>query len=321
MQLVIILLLAAHLLAMNLASAGPLAAVWLRSVAGGAAASRRVAFASLAALAIGGLLGTGLLLAPNPPLRAALQRFPARAYWFAGAELAFSAACMLAIALLPSGGRRRRAWQLLGCGLALATVTNLLYHFPPWMGVIGKLVVNPSWAPHDVLGRAELLPLMGRTEIIALSSHFTLASLTVAALAAAWLLDRPGVDELQEAERSWAQRRLAAAALLATLLQLGVGIWLLASLNEGMRGRLLGGRLLAAVAFFAGLLTTLKMSEQLGAAVFATSPKAPCRKAARWLVITVLLMTGAMAFSREADGATVGGSDSSRFEKSTAARI
>src|SRR5262245_62098286 len=103
-----ILPLALHLLAANVAAAGPLIAAWMagRGPEGPGAARRLVGWA-LAALIVGGFLGVGMLLAPTDALRTALARFPATAWWYAGAELLFSAACLVIMLALLRSERRR----------------------------------------------------------------------------------------------------------------------------------------------------------------------------------------------------------------------
>ena len=107
LELLTTLLLAVHLLAMNLASAGPVVCIWLRW--GGNelndSLGRQLAWWSIVALVLGMVTG-GLLIVTTPGdgLWNALARFPANAYWFAAAELVFSLVCLVAI----SGG-----WQVL----------------------------------------------------------------------------------------------------------------------------------------------------------------------------------------------------------------
>src|SRR5690348_15437562 len=97
------LILATHLLAMNIASAGPLVALWLVRGPRGENADRRqlglrLARLSLLALIVGGLLGGWAVMASGEGLRAAIHRFPASAYWFGLSELIFSAICIAGLA-------------------------------------------------------------------------------------------------------------------------------------------------------------------------------------------------------------------------------
>lgn len=101
LELLIIVILAGHLLAMNLASAGPLVSVWLRWHGNewNNSLGRRLAWWSVSALVIGMVTG-GLLIVTTPGtgLWNSLGRLPASAYWFAAAVLMFSFVCLVAIA-------------------------------------------------------------------------------------------------------------------------------------------------------------------------------------------------------------------------------
>lgn len=307
MHLLLILLLAGHLLAMNLASAGPLvAAAMSRRNCVANQAARTLLPASLAALVVGGLLGGLLLMRPSAAVAEALDRFPARAYWYAAAELVFSIACMVAMWLLWNRLRRGRRGQMVVVLLAAAGASNLLYHFPPMMGVFGKLVVDPAWTEAPVLHRPTLLRVMARPEIIALSLHFAIASFTVACLAGMCTIERRLGDADQRgmaedssdraaAVRSF--RRLAQFALAITLGQFASGMWLLIAVDGPSRGAMLGGRIEPTIYLGLGLFGAVKLAEQLSAAAFGES-LASVRNAAWWLAGTVVLMSGVLWTSR-----------------------
>ena len=235
----VIVLLGVHLLAVNLAGAGPLVAAWLVTGSGERGADRalRLMRQSLAALVLGAALGTIMLVVGTGTMRSALARFPASTYWFAASELVFSAACM---ATMAAGGialrRRGIAWLL-----ALASATNLLYHFPPLMAVIGKLASDPRWSAQSVITHRTLLALAIRPEVLALWIHFALASVAVAAIAALWPSRGATVEseepEVQTNADAADDRRLAKLALAATALQLPVGVWVLVTTGGAARMR------------------------------------------------------------------------------------
>lgn len=313
MHLFLILLLAGHLLAMNLASAGPLAAVFLsRRNPLVNQAARTLLPASIASLVVGCLLGGLLLLRPSSGVAAALARFPARAYWFAGAELVFSLTCWAAMLLLWNRCRTGRRGQTVLGLLALAGSTNLLYHFPPMMGVFGKLVLDPRWTDVQVLHRPELLAAMGRAEIVALSLHFAIASLSVACLAGMHAIGRTmrvadsrlatdePVDQVDLVGPLQSARRLAQIALAITLAQFASGVWLLTAVESSARDAMLGGRIEPTIYLGLGLFGAVKLAERLAAAAFG-DPLEEVRGATWWLVVTVLLMSGVLWTSRVAD--------------------
>jgi hypothetical protein len=297
-ELAITLLLAAHLLAMNVASAGPLIAVWLMGRRragedGGLLLGRRVLGLSLTALITGSLIGGALILAPNPSLRAALARFPEDAYWFAGIELLFSAVC---IGLLMAGDWASRRPRLAFC-VALLGASNLLYHFPPLMAVIGELTANPRWATEERIDRDALLSLWVRPEILSLWLHFTLASFAVAAVAAL----RPWSPSTSEDARPMDPdivQRLSAWALGATVLQIPVGLWLLTSTAAEARESMMGSNLLASACFAGGVLAALWLLQTL--LTMALGERGGVRRAGLLLVLVTVLMSATLRTSRTA---------------------
>ena len=302
-----ILLLASHLLAMNLAAAGPLAAAWL--IAGGDAGDqrrhalgRRLTVLSLAALVVGGALGGMLLLVPNPGLRAALARFPANAYWFAGLELLFSAGC---IAALVAGHRWLRRRPVAAWALAATTAANLLYHFPPLMAVFGQLAADPDWTNVAVVDRPALLRLWLRPEVLALWTHFILASLATAAIAALWPWRPAAMPSEDNADVSeTVVRRLAWWALAASLLQIPAGVWLALASEPTARDAMMGGDLVASASFVGGVVMALALLQTLAAIALGDSQAATRRRAGWLLLIVVALMSITLRTSRTSpDGA------------------
>ena len=297
------LLLAAHLLAMNIASPGPLVGAWLllRGRAGHDGAYElgcRIIKLSLAALIVGSLIGGGLMLLPNPSMQAALARFPADAFWFAGIELLFSAVCIAA--LMGSEWVRDRRYAVVV--LALLSSTNLLYHFPPLMAVLGELTANPQWAAEQRIDRAALLRLWTRPEILAVWTHFVLASLAVAPIAAIWSRQR----RISSTDGSPDQRivqRLAGCSLAATVLQIPVGLWLLASTGAAARESMLGRDPVASICFAGGVLAALWLLLTLVTLTFYDD-RALVRRAGLLLVTITVLMSATLRTSRDRDEVT-----------------
>jgi hypothetical protein len=284
------LVLATHLLAMNIASAGPLVALWMVRGRRGENADRRqlavrVARLSLQALVVGALLGGWAIMASGEGLRAALGRFPASAYWFGLSELIFSAICIAGLAR--GVDRRWPFWA--NVVLALASASNLLYHFPPWMAVIGELAVDPNWASGRLLDHRSLLALCKQPEIAATWLHFVLASFAAAAIAALWI-SRQGDDESST-------RGLGLWALVATACQIPAGVWMVVSRNDAVRDALLGGQWFATLLFAAGVLAALALLQVLLAVVLGEGEWA-VRRATFLLVIVTLLMTATLRHSR-----------------------
>ncbi len=306
----IILVLSVHLLVMNLASAGPLFGIWLGRRGDDSHPSwdparddlgRKLAWFSFWAFLLGLLTGGGqMFFAPSEGLWAALSRFPNRALWMAAAELIFSLVCLLLYAGCWRALRKHRWWH---ASLALLSSSNLLYHFPPLMSVLGKLANDPTWARAQTLDRAELLPLMMRDEIVALSTHFVLASIAAAAIAVLWLSGQS--NKGQSDEESWEQstlplsRRAAWVALVVTATQLPVGIWLLVSLPSSTRTSMMGDSAIASLAFVGALLMSFVLLQRLLTIAIGTIGPRDLRQAFWILVTLVLLMTTTLYKSRQ----------------------
>ncbi|HEX6962484.1 MAG TPA: hypothetical protein VF175_11495 [Lacipirellula sp.] len=296
---VITLLLAAHLLAMNVASAGPLIGACL---SGRREDGRRLSLGvyrlSLLSLLAGGLIGLGLLLWPSEGMRAALERFPADTYWYAGIELAFSAACM---AGLIAGGEWLARRRLASVALAVLTAMNLLYHFPPLMAVLGELAADATWTREQVIDRAALLRLWRRPEILALWAHFVLASFAVAPIAALWRAYMPkgrAKEDVAGRQARW----LGGVALVATLSQLPVGLWLLSTGSGSEQRAIMGGDLVAMLCFAGSMLAVPWLLHTLVAVTLGEGRRAVVRAGYLLMAITIL-MTATLRQSRGASGA------------------
>lgn len=307
-SLTVILPLALHLLAANVAAAGPLIAAWMagRGAAGVVAARRLVGWA-LVALVVGGVLGAGLLLAPSEALRVAVARFPAQAWWFAGIELGFSAVCLAGMMAALRGERRRlkTAWLL-----AVLSASNLLYHFPPMMAVVGRIANEPRWAEGAVITRRAMVQMSLRPEILSLWVHFSLASFAVAAVAAIGLVESPATHDAASATRTAdpperLTRGLAGIALAASALQLPVGGWLLAASEVGMRDAMLGGDLPATASLLGGVLATMALLQSLAALMMGDATLAMRRRTIWLTLVVVVLMSATLSLARAAGAAPV----------------
>ncbi|MEO2047703.1 MAG: hypothetical protein ABGX16_14150 [Pirellulales bacterium] len=313
-ELFIIPILAIHLLTLNLASVGPVICIWLgygkhTTNPWSDQIGKQLAWASLAALLVGMLLGGLLWLPDNRALHAAISRFPARTYWYAAAELVFSLVLLYAYAATWNWRKNcRKPQRLLHSLLALMTVTNLLYHFPPLMVVIGKLAVNAHWAI-DVVASGPIdhqgfLKLMLRGEVLALSMHFIVASLVVSAVTYLGLLarslkvldsipqDTPESTEMGSTapEQIQLAGRAANIAILGTLLQIPTGIWVLLTIPPASRQAVLGSNLPANICFGVGIMTTLAFVQQL-LLIAQGEFNRPAAKQSAWLLgLVVLLM-------------------------------
>ncbi len=284
---------------MNVASAGPLVCAWLhwRGKKSGQLSDqlgRSLAWWSVITLVIGMLSGGLLLLViPGNGLSVALAKFPPSTYWFAGAELVFSLACMIAIA---GGWRILNKWWI--ALLAFATAANLLYHFPPLMAVMGHLAADEHWTTETIIDRPILLKLITRGEVLPLTVHFGLSALAVAGVAVLFLLTRLGEQTETAQEAKTIARGAALIALTATLLQVPIGVWLLSSLSAPARARLMGMDLWASLAFLVGLAASIVLMQRLLTVVLGETDRKNLRHIVAIVCGVVLLMTASLRLSR-----------------------
>lgn len=300
------LLLSMHLLAMNVASIGPLLGIWLheRGRRGDTAAfdvGRQLSRWALGLLVVGVAIG-GLLLgvrwvASDRGYLETLARLPLPAFAYAGGELLFSTACLGVFAGMWDRWRHR-PW-LHGLWAVLAS-TNLLYHFPPLMVVLGKLTVRPELALEAVVTRDVIRPLLVHPEILSQVIHFGIASLAVSGLATMELAARrhaaTAVGHAEPLDRLI--QGGATIALAASLLQIGSGIWVLLELPRSARNGLIGNDWWATGLFGLALVGTFAALQMLSTvALGATAP----RRVHRVVVLVigiVLVMTGLLQWSR-----------------------
>ncbi|HEV3418626.1 MAG TPA: hypothetical protein VG056_17525, partial [Pirellulales bacterium] len=181
------LFLGSHLLAVDLAMAGPLVAIWLewretrRGDVLAGRIGRRLAAWSLAAAAVGIGLGLAAIVAlaqlESPAYRETLGRVQSYRWWGVAWELVFYVVCTAAYVLLWERLKRHRWWHR---GLAVLATTNLIWHFPPLFTIISSLSVRPDLKdlPFD---RALYWKLLLDGETMSRVVHHWLAAAAVAA--------------------------------------------------------------------------------------------------------------------------------------------
>ena len=260
-------------------------------------AGQRLAWLSVCSFLLGMLLGGAtLLLPPDEGYWEVLNEIPKTDYWFAAFELSFSLVCLVSYAATWELLAGRRLWHSL---IAVVSVTNLLYHFPPLMIVIGQLADRSSRISADSLDRAALVKLMLRSEVVAPWLHFVLASLAVAAAIALWLLasQRKGKNGLT-AELVAPSRKVAGCAALATVLQLPIGLWLVTTISQASRAALMGSSAVASITFLAAMMLAFLLLARFIKIALGEFETADMRRAALLTVAVVLLMATSMRFSR-----------------------
>lgn len=280
---------------MNLASAGPLVASALdlgsrREADPLQTAARWLAWCALGAALAGVVAGLGLgWVHWDAEYADTLSRFRRRLEWGV-AEFVVSLLVMTIYALWlsrrPLAGRKQRWGRTL---LAWIAATNLLYHFPPLFSMIAA--ARAGRFGHETVNSALFRALMTRDEVPALSLHFGLASLAVSGIALLVFANRQAAGEAATRIATWGAR----IALVATLLQIPVGIWLVVSVPLSAQRRLLGGDWLATALLVASLMLTLSLLQQLLSLAFGDPSRVLRVRAVATLLLIVCLMSGVVA--------------------------
>jgi hypothetical protein len=298
LDLVLVALLALHLLLVDVAMAGPLACVWLewQGARGADLAAENLA-RGLARLAIGALVGGSLLGAILLATRwaigdhgyfRAVAMIPPSRLWFGLAELLFYLACMFAYVRL---WHRLRAWRIVHRLLAVAASSNLLLHFPA-LFVIISVLSRRSGLAREPLDRAGYWQLLLDVEVASRVVHVWLSSLAVTGVVLMALSLRCKLPSEAAAARPGLIRRGAWMALVATLLQLPIGMWVTFEMSESARESLFGGDLLASSLFGLSLLLVLLLAHMLAAIVQGDPRPGHVRRSVAVVGMIVLLMVG-----------------------------
>ena len=294
LELATILVLIFHLLAVNVAAGAPIVCVWLEwrgdSVARKAAAY--LGWLALVTLVVGGLLGAALGWLKWTPEYRDLWTGPLsyKLHW-GGLELLFSLALATAYWLLARGrGGESRGWRTLRGAIALVSGTNLLYHFPPLFIVAGQLHATGGTSG-EVLRGAAFRQLAAAGESPALAVHVALASVAVAGamllgLALKWQRRNEAPADVA-AVAGWG----GAWALVASLLQLPVGLWTLAVLPASDQSRLMGSDPLATALFLASMLAALWLLREFVSVVMGETTRPILLRAMAAMLVVVALMT------------------------------
>ncbi|HVC99077.1 MAG TPA: hypothetical protein VND64_35760 [Pirellulales bacterium] len=297
-DVVLVLVVTAHLMAVAWAVAGPFVGMWLAwrqrlcDDTAAAVAGKYVLGLSLVALAAAivlGLAALGLLWWQfrHPYFDAAAQ-VPPRRYGFGLVELMFSLVCLSAAWKWspPVGAAEGAARFWTRWSLVLLAATNLTYHFPPLFTVIGVYCTRPQrWG--DPLPFTTMLV---DPEVIARTIHYLLAAFAVTGATLA-TVTRPFVHAgLPDAARgrvaAWGGR-IALAAVVGQLLS---GTYLLVEMPAASRELLLGGDSIATAAFAASLLATIALLHSLAAVSLGDSDRRRLRAAVCLVALVMFLM-------------------------------
>ena len=303
-----IFVLAAHLIAIDLAMAAPLACIWLarratrHADAQAGLIERRLAWHSMLALAFGMVLGTaqlGLLwLAGDRDFFAAVGHVPASRLWFSLAELVFFFGCMAAYLEVRRWPRRI---PLLAGSLAVLAATDLMYHFPPLFAILNLLTTRVELSGQTLTGTLYRTLLLD-PEVIAMVAHVWLAAMALTGVAVMRLAIQSGPRAPAAANADATVSIAARCALVASLAQLPVGVWVLFTVPERGRSALMGGDPIGSLLFVLAMVATLGLLHHLASAAFGDTAPAQVHRSVALILSVVLLMTAALDRSRARTG-------------------
>jgi len=304
-----ILLLAAHLMCMNVACGAPLVALWLewkdrRGDAIAPQAARYLAAAAVIALLVGVVLGLVLgWLRWTPEYGEIWGVQLAGKLNMAIIELIVSGSLLIAYWIWRSWAVLPSRFGYIGRSIILLLAgTNLLYHFPPILIVASKLADRGFPAtveiPAGVITPREFRRLIVVDEIPALTVHFGLSSVAMAGIMLLGLaLRRQNSDEDPRG-----MKRIAAwgswSALLATGLQLVVGLWLLVTTPPDLQVQLTGSAWLPTLCLVTSLLLVMWLLRELSNVALGEPTRGGMIRAMIAMTLVIVLMTAARQLSR-----------------------
>jgi len=298
LETVLVLVLAAHLLAANLAGAAPLISVWLdvrsrrRNDVLAAEVGRYLLRQSLlwltAGLALGGLTLAIVYVGAWEPFAATVGRLPSSRFWWAGPELAFYYFCVAFYLWLwqstdNSSPGRVVSRRMLG----ILAATNLLYHFPLLFTMIGVFASRPASGVEPLVFRHAMLD----AEVFSQFVHHVFASFAVAGVAMmgySLRLSRAGRSSEAQQVAMWGGR----VALVPTVSQLIIGMYVLMQLPDRARSGLLGGDALATLLFTTSLFCAIVLMHWLAHVSAGDTERRKIIGTMALLVVVVVVMVG-----------------------------
>ena len=124
------------------------------------------------------------------------------------------------------------------CLLPLLAGTNLIYHFPPLFVMMGNLATWDSFA--GIMGSGDFLKMYVEPNVLSRVLHFVLASFAVLGVTLIGYALRVGRKEKDEKAMNLIATWGGRIALVPTLLQLVVGVWVMLTLPAGAVKLLMG---------------------------------------------------------------------------------
>lgn len=341
LELLIVIVLALHLMCVNVAAAGPLVCLWLdwrggRGDALAARIGRWLCWKSLALLLVGGGLGLLLgLLHWDDGYREVLGKFPSKIYYGVW-ELVFSLVLIVATAVLWRFAPQAKSARWGRAVLLLLTGTNLLYHFPFLFAIISR-VHSGAATPDGIVDAAVFRGLMMEDSVLPQAVHFAFASFAMVGITligfALWMERARGASDsttTQPADAAAADgptatdaaagrapadgdsdhaistasdlgydaQRITAwgarLALVATLCQIPVGMWLVVKLAPGAQRQVMGADLIATGLLGVSIILSLGLLHHLSTLALGVPRRKTIIVAMAMMAALIILMTGVL---------------------------
>ena len=296
-DLLVIPLLALHLMCVNVAAAGPLVIPWLerrwaRDDLLARNTGRFLAWASVLLLIIGSLLGLLVGVAKwTTDYQQVLSQFSSRIYYGVW-ELAFSLILMVVAAIWLSRARQSTlAGRWIRATIWILATTNLLYHFPFLFALVSDVSAGHITLEGPI-SSADFRRLIADPSVLARVTHHWLASFAVTGIAIIVFSARSARLGIDDAGRAavWGGR----LALIPTIVQIPVGIWLLLELPQASQQQVMGGDMMATGLFGVSILAALSLLHVLAAIAFGDSERKTLRNAIGLMLLIVVCMTGVL---------------------------
>ena len=297
------LLVACHLVCVNIAAIGPLACIGLmrraRKTGDDVAetVARWLAMLCVKALLLGMLLGAVQFLVIHLQGQSsyfnALGRMPKSRLHWGTLELLFYFVCMLPYALMWERLSKR---PILHALLAILAATNLLYHFPALFIVISQLAYHPN---HDVvLDGAGFRRMLVDPVVLSRVLHHLLAAVSITSAVVmrrvAMVDDSPSDNKVAGSGPMPITSSAAWWALAATVAQIPSGIWLTLNLSDARRNAVLGDDLLATSLLLAAMVGALMLLHKLAAVALGETGRRSARNVFWLMLLVIVLMNGVL---------------------------
>jgi hypothetical protein len=182
--------------------------------------------------------------------------------------------------------------------LPLLSGTNLLYHFPALFLVASHLTEEGQVSGAALTAR-EFRHLMVAGATPAMIMHVALASVASAGIALFGLALRWQRHQRSPEDVNSLSRGAARLALVPTVLQVFVGLWILVTLDGLAQSRILGGDVLAAICLLGGVLGAFWLMQLLVGLAFGDADRGAAIKSMAIFLAVILLMTTAWHAARD----------------------